>query len=84
MWNWLVTALASDVTIILYDGNPTGSSGEAPATLFQLAEEERVTHFGTSAKFIDSVNKSGYQPKAMSAFPELRTILSTGSVLSPG
>eukprot|EP01048_Picozoa_sp_COSAG05_P006201 COSAG05_NODE_392_length_10391_cov_8.232899_4_plen_554_part_00 len=83
MWNWLVTALASAATIILYDGNPTGSDGAQPATLFQLAEAERITHFGTSAKFIDSTNKSGFQPMGLSDFPALRTILSTGSVLSP-
>lgn len=81
MWNWLVTVLASNATIVLFDGNPTGADGD-PSTLFKLAVAEDFTHFGTSAKFIDSINKSGYSPAALQ-YPKLRTILSTGSVLSP-
>jgi acetoacetyl-CoA synthetase len=82
MWNWLVSVLASDATIVLFDGNPTGPDSN-PATLFELAATEGFTHFGTSAKYLDSVNKLGYRPMAHSCFPALRTILSTGSVLSP-
>ena len=81
MWNWLVTALASGCTLVLFDGNPTGE--DDPALLFQLCEDEAITHFGTSAKFIDSINKMGFVPKALSDYPALLTILSTGSVLSP-
>ena len=62
MWNWLVTALASDATLVLYDGNPTGPGGDDPSTLFRLGQDLSFTHFGTSAKFIDSINKSGWTP----------------------
>ena len=81
MWNWLVTALASDCTLVLFDGNPTGD--DDPGLLFRLADEEAITHFGTSAKFIDSINKLGFRPAELSDFPAMRSVLSTGSVLSP-
>ena len=65
-------------------GCPPSATGEDdPALLFRLCEEEAITHFGTSAKFIDSINKMGFVPKALSDYPALLTILSTGSVLSP-
>ena len=56
MWNWLVTALASDATLILYDGSPFAPSHRV---LWDYAQEERITFFGTSAKYIDAlkVNK---------------------------
>ena len=55
MWNWLVSALASEATLILYDGSPFHPG---PNALFDYADEERVTFFGTSAKFLDALNKS--------------------------
>ncbi len=59
MWNWLVSALASRATLLLFDGSPVHPS---PATLFAYAADERATFFGTSAKFIDAVKKAEYRP----------------------
>jgi len=80
MWNWLVTVLASDAAIVLYDGSPVHPS---PKTLFDLADRTRVTLFGTSAKFIDAVFKSGVVPRETNGLQSIRTITSTGSPLSP-
>ena len=80
MWNWLVSGLASGATLILYDGSPFVGRGKV---LFDLAEAEGVTHFGTSAKFIDALGKAGLKPKETHRLDELRTILSTGSPLVP-
>ena len=78
MWNWLVSALASDATLLLFDGSPAHPD---PDVLFDYADREGATFFGTSAKFIDSVKKSGHRPADLHAFPALRTIASTGSPL---
>jgi acetoacetyl-CoA synthetase len=80
MWNWLVSALASEATLLLYDGSPTHPGG---AILFDLAERERCTLFGTSAKFIDAVSKQGLEPMRSHDLASLRTITSTGSPLMP-
>ena len=80
MWNWLISALASEATLLLYDGNPTHPD---PHILFQFAATERATLFGTSARFIDSMRKEGVRPCTLSDFPELRVITSTGSPLAP-
>jgi acetoacetyl-CoA synthetase len=80
MWNWLVSALASGTRIILYEGSPFHPDGE---TLWRMAERERVTVFGTSAKFIDSCSKEGIEPGERFDLSAVRTILSTGSPLSP-
>jgi acetoacetyl-CoA synthetase len=80
MWNWLVSALASGATLLLYDGSPFHPSGMA---LFDYAEEERMTFFGTSAKFIDACNKAGVTPAATHKLAMLRTLASTGSPLQP-
>ena len=80
MWNWLVSGLASGATLILYDGSPFVGRGKV---LFDLVEAEGVTHFGTSAKFIDALGKAGLKPKETHCLDELRTILSTGSPLVP-
>jgi acetoacetyl-CoA synthetase len=79
MWNWLVSALASGATLILYDGSPFAPDGNR---LFDLAERTRVTLFGTSAKFIDAVHKAGLRPVDTHDLSSLRTITSTGSPLS--
>ena len=79
MWNWLVSGLASGATLVLFDGSPFYPGPEA---LFQLADDVGVTHFGTSAKFIDSVKKSGLKPGDTFKLEALRTILSTGSPLA--
>jgi acetoacetyl-CoA synthetase len=80
MWNWLVSGLASGATLLLYDGSPFVGRGKA---LFDLAEAEGMTHFGTSAKFIDAIAKAGLKPKETHRLEKLRTILSTGSPLAP-
>ena len=83
MWNWLVSALASGATIVLFDGNPTHSAaGLAPSALFDIAESERLTLLGVSAKYIDSVNKAGVRPVDTHDLSALRTVCSTGSPLS--
>ena len=80
MWNWLVSGLASESTLLLYDGSPFVSRGRL---LFDYADAERMTHFGTSAKFIDSLAKTGLKPIETHALTKLRTVLSTGSPLLP-
>ncbi len=80
MWNWLVSGLASEATLLLYDGSPFHPG---PETLFAYAEQERATFFGTSAKFIDAVKKADYRPADRHDLSRLRTIASTGSPLAP-
>ncbi|MBO6718163.1 MAG: acetoacetate--CoA ligase [Rhizobiaceae bacterium] len=80
MWNWLVTGLASGATLLLYDGSPFYPDGNA---IFDYAEAERMTYFGTSAKYIDSVRKAGLTPKETHDLSHVRVISSTGSPLSP-
>jgi acetoacetyl-CoA synthetase len=78
MWNWLVSGLACEATLLLYDGSPFHP---APAVLFDFAAEERATVFGTSAKYIDAAAKAGLAPAETHDLAALRTILSTGSPL---
>jgi acetoacetyl-CoA synthetase len=80
MWNWLATGLATEATLVLYDGSPFHPDER---TLFDLADAERVTVFGTSAKFLDAVRKSGLEPRRTHSLASVETILSTGSVLAP-
>jgi acetoacetyl-CoA synthetase len=80
MWNWLVSGLASGATIVLYDGSPFFNDGRV---LWQMAETEKVTVFGTSAKYISALEKAGVRPRDEFALPGLRAVLSTGSVLAP-
>jgi acetoacetyl-CoA synthetase len=80
MWNWLVSALAVGATVVLYDGSPFHPDGRV---LFDLAERERVTVFGTSARFLAAAEKAGVQPARSCDLSALRTILSTGSPLPP-
>ncbi len=80
MWNWLLTALASRATLLLYDGAPFHPDGNV---LFDFADETGMTLFGTSARFIDAVAKSGLSPSASHRLETLRTITSTGSPLAP-
>jgi acetoacetyl-CoA synthetase len=80
MWNWLVTVLASGATVVLYDGSPFHPGA---TRLFDLAIRTRMTLFGTSAKFIDAVRKSGARPIDTHPMPAVRTITSTGSPLLP-
>ncbi len=80
MWNWLVSALACEATLCLYDGSPFYPDGNV---LFDYAAEEKFTFFGTSAKYIDAVRKDGLTPKTTHDLAQLRMITSTGSPLSP-
>ncbi|MER8433883.1 acetoacetate--CoA ligase [Mesorhizobium caraganae] len=80
MWNWLVSGLASGATLLLYDGSPFYPDGNV---LFSFADAEKMTFFGTSAKFIDSVRKAGLKPIRSHDLSTVRAISSTGSPLSP-
>jgi len=80
MWNWLVSALASRATILLYDGLPAHPDGNI---LFDFVQSEGATHFGTSAKWIDSISKTNLVPINTHNLSKLRMLLSTGSPLSP-
>ncbi len=80
MWNWLVSALASGATLLLYDGSPFYPDARV---LFDFADTERMTLFGTSAKFIDAVRKAGLEPIRTHGLQSVRTMTSTGSPLAP-
>ncbi|KAB8040686.1 acetoacetate--CoA ligase [Silvanigrella paludirubra] len=78
MWQWLVSSLASECTVLLYDGSPFYPS---PDVLFEYIDKEQARFFGTSAKFIDSIRKINLIPKEKYSFQYLDTIGSTGSPL---
>jgi acyl-coenzyme A synthetase/AMP-(fatty) acid ligase len=80
MWNWLVTALASGASLVLYDGSPFSPTGNV---LWDYADEIGITLFGTSAKYIDALKKYEFAPKHTHKLTSLRTLCSTGSVLAP-
>ena len=80
MWNWLVSALASGATLVLYDGSPFYPD---PGVLWRIAERERLKIFGTSAKYLSTLEKSGYRPAENVSLGELASLLSTGSPLAP-
>ncbi len=80
MWNWLVSGLAAGATLLLYDGSPFVGRGDI---LFDFADAERMTHFGTSAKFIDHLAKIGRRPKDSHRLDSVRAMMSTGSPLVP-
>ncbi len=80
MWNWLVSALASGASLVLYDGSPFFPTGNV---LWDYIDEVGVTMFGTSAKYIDALKKHEFSPKETHQLTQLRTICSTGSVLVP-
>ena len=81
MWNWLVSGLALGSRVVLYDGSPFCPH---PGSLFDLIDRERISIFGVGAKYISAVEKSGVEPGRSHSLASLRTILSTGSPLSPG
>lgn len=80
MWNWLVSSLALGSKVVLYDGSPFCPH---PGSLFDLIDRERISVFGVGAKYISAVEKSGLEPSRSHSLASLRTILSTGSPLSP-
>jgi acetoacetyl-CoA synthetase len=79
MWNWLVSSLAVGATVVLFDGAPLSP----PGVLWDMVEQERVTIFGTSAKYLAMAEKEGLRPGATHDVSPLRAILSTGSPLAP-
>ncbi len=80
MWNWLVSGLASGADLVLYDGNPFAGNNNI---LFDIAEQHRVTHFGTSAKYLEACNKAKLAPIETNDLSHLRALFSTGSPLAP-
>jgi len=80
MWNWLVSGLAAEATIILYDGSPFFPDGNS---LFDFAEKSKMTHFGTSAKFVDAAKNAKLNPMETHDLSSVRTLMSTGSPLVP-
>jgi len=80
MWNWLVSGLQAGATLVLFDGSPFHPG---PEVLFDVVQRQRVTHFGTSAKFIDAINNEGLRPRDTHDLSALRMLLSTGSPLVP-
>ena len=88
MWNWLVSSLAAEATVVLYSGAPhattVGLDGSSrPDILWRLAEEESLSVFGTSAKYLALMENEGVSPRLSRDLSSLKTILSTGSPLSP-
>jgi acetoacetyl-CoA synthetase len=79
MWNWLVSSLAVGVKIVLYDGAPLAPT---PGALWDMVDKEGITVFGTSAKYLALLEKSGAEPRKTHQLAKLKTILSTGSPLA--
>ena len=79
MWNWLVSGLATGCRIVLYDGSPFHPN---PRALLDLAQQERITVFGVSAKYLSAIDKAGAKPRQTHDLAALRTVLSTGSPLT--
>jgi acetoacetyl-CoA synthetase len=79
MWNWLTSSLAAGATLVLYDGNPFHPH---PGALWEMAQDEKITVFGTSAGYIAALQNSGVKPGKSYDLSKLRAILSTGSPLS--
>ena len=79
MWNWLISGLASGATLVLYDGSPFAPQAE---TLIDMIDSERISIFGTSAKYIAALEKAEVKPRQSHQLERLKTILSTGSPLS--
>ena len=79
MWNWVVTALCSEATVLLFDGSPMYEA----EILFDFAQSERISFFGISPKYLDGCRKRGLEPIKSHRLPDLRCIASTGSPLMP-
>ncbi len=80
MWNWLASGLASGAALVLFDGSPFYPE---PKVLWDIADEEQISVFGTSAKYLSALEKADYKPAAHHELAALRAILTTGSVLAP-
>ncbi len=79
MWNWLMSGLAVGCTVVLFDGSPLSPSADV---LFDMCDQEGITVFGTSPRFLTGIAKLGREPKKSHNLGSLRTILSTGSPLN--
>jgi acetoacetyl-CoA synthetase len=79
MWNWLVSSLAMGSRLLLFDGSPFHPD---PGSLWEMAQDEHVSIFGTSAKYLAAVEKAGVKPKDTYNLTPLKAVLSTGSPLS--
>ncbi|MCQ3831135.1 acetoacetate--CoA ligase [Microbulbifer elongatus] len=79
MWNWLVSGLACGATLVLYDGSPFYPAAQC---LWDMADEEKISVFGTSAKYIAALEKAGCKPRESHSLERLRAVLSTGSPLA--
>ncbi|MDX1704828.1 acetoacetate--CoA ligase [Pseudidiomarina sp.] len=80
MWNWLASGLASGAALVLFDGSPFHPE---PKVLWDIADQEQISVFGTSAKYLSALEKADYKPGAHHDLTALRAILTTGSVLAP-
>ncbi|WP_428103491.1 acetoacetate--CoA ligase [Candidatus Rariloculus sp.] len=80
MWNWLLSTLACGATVVLYDGAPLYPD---PGVLWRIAERESITVFGTSARYLSALEKTGYKPREHVKLDALKAVLSTGSPLAP-
>jgi acetoacetyl-CoA synthetase len=80
MWNWLISGLTTGATLVLFDGSPFAPKR---SILMDLIESEKITVFGTSAKYISAIEKENLEPKTTHDLSSLKTILSTGSPLLP-
>ena len=78
MWNWLISGLAVGCTLVLYDGAPLSPKVDV---LWDLAERERLTIFGTSPKYLSTIEKVRLEPAKTHDLSSLRAVLSTGSPL---
>ncbi|MCJ1437885.1 hypothetical protein MMC27_007272 [Xylographa pallens] len=86
MHHWMVSGLASGITLILYDGSPfrpLGAEGIGDMAMPNLIEELHVTHFGTSAKYLSILEQKAVLPKKTLSLKSLKAIYSTGSPLAP-
>ena len=79
MWNWLASGLASGCTLVLYDGSPFAGDGRV---LLDAIDRERISVFGTSARYLAALEKAGLRPRESHDLASLRTVLSTGSPLA--
>ncbi len=79
MWNWLISSLALGAKVVLFDGSPFYPDGNI---LWKLAQDEKITVFGTSAKYLDEIEKRGHSPGSDFDMSNLKAVLSTGSPLS--
>jgi acetoacetyl-CoA synthetase len=79
MWNWLVSSLNLGARVLLYDGNPFYPDASA---MWQMAEEEQISIFGTSASYLGALEKAGVKPRESFDLTPLKAVLSTGSPLS--